>query len=330
MLLILTIGACCFLLIHTDNSSRQNPERQAINSKDSYNQPSTFPQTVAASLRTLNVRLCKHIYWPLSIGGIIGGIACFVSSPTWLAWSLTLSAWILILAVLFALISHARQPLKQIAVKIQSWPQKLSEHTFWNIAFWSACAIALFFIFIAFLTHGDLSKLFDTESGPRLVTTAIAMLGIITAAGALVMKYQDEQRRKRDEQRSELSAALERMGNNGSTMSQLAGIHTLVDVADRYEQYRAEVVRILCAYLRSDHSKDDPTIELAVLESLQDHYAVKELSNHQWSKYPLDIHGAIICNPFTFINCRFKTINLNNTNFKPSSVKDKNDQNHNK
>lgn len=125
--------------------------------------------------------------------------------------------------MLFALISHARQFLKQAAAKIQVLPQKLSEHTFWNITFWSACAIALFFIFIAFLTHGDLNKLFDTESGPRLVTTAIAMLGIITAAGALVMKYQDEQRKrsdeerkKRDEQRNELSAALERMGSNDS------------------------------------------------------------------------------------------------------------------
>ena len=69
---------------------------------------------------------------------------------------------------------------------------KISEHTFWNITIWSICAIALFFIFAAFFTGGDLNKLTDPESRPRLVTTVIAMLGIITAAGALVMKYQDE------------------------------------------------------------------------------------------------------------------------------------------
>lgn len=322
ILLILAIDACCFLLIHTDNNSQRNPKRQTIIPEEPHNQPSTFPQTVTTSLRTLDAWLYRHIYWPLSIGGIVGGIACLASSPIWLAWSLTLLAWILISAVLFVLISHARQPLKQVAAKIQSLPQKLSEHTFWNITFWSICAIILFFVFVAFLTHGDFSKLFDTEAGPRLVTTAIAMLGIITAAGALVMKYQDEQRKRadearknRDEQRNELSAALERMGSNDSAMSRLAGVHTLVDVADKYEQYRAEVVRILCAYLRSDHSEDDPAIESAVLESLQDHYTNNKPSDCQWSNYPLDIHGATIRNPFVFTECRFKSINLNNTLF---------------
>ena len=86
----------------------------------------------------------------------------------------------------------------------------------------------MFFVFVDFLTHGNFSKLFDTEAGPCLVTTAIAMLDIITATGALVMKYQDEQRKRadearknRDEQRNELSAALERMGSNDSAMSRL-------------------------------------------------------------------------------------------------------------
>lgn len=238
-------------------------------------------------------------------------------------WALTLLAWALVLLVLFVLISHAQQPLKQCASKIRLWMQKISEHTFWNITIWSICAIALFFIFAAFFTGGDLNKLTDPESRPRLVTTVIAMLGIITAAGALVMKYQDEQRKradegrkKRDEQRNELSAALERMGSSDSAMSRLAGVHTLVDVADKYEQYRAEVVRILCAYLRSDHSKDDPAIESAVLESLQDHYAVNESSDCQWSDYPLDIHGVTIRNPFVFTNCRFETANLDNAFFK--------------
>lgn len=105
------------------------------------------------------------------------------------------------------------------------------------------------------------------------------------------------------------------MGSNDSAMSRLAGVHTLVDVADKYEQYRAEIVRILCAYLRSDHSEDDPAIESAVLESLQDHYAVNEPSDCQWSNYSLDIHGATIHNPFVFTNCKFKTVNLDNTIF---------------
>lgn len=326
ILLLLAIGGCCFLTSHADQQSRPDLGQQAASSNDSSDHPDTLPQgdtpVLKTPLRKLNNRLYRHIYWPLLISGIVGGIACWLSSPAWLMWALTLLAWALVLLVLFVLISHARQPLKQCALKIRLWMQKISEHTFWNITIWSICAIALFFIFAAFFTGGDLNKLTDPESGPRLVTTVIAMLGIITAAGALVMKYQDEQRKradegrkKRDEQRNELSAALERMGSSDSAMSRLAGVHTLVDVADKYEQYRAEVVRILCAYLRSDHSEDDPAIESAVLESLQDHYAVNESSDCQWSDYPLDIHGATIRNPFVFTNCRFKTLNLDNATF---------------
>ena len=48
-----------------------------------------------------------------------------------------------------------------------------------------------------------------------------------------------------------------------------------MNVADKYKQYQAEVVRIFYDYLHSDHSEDDPAIESAVSESLQDHYAVK-------------------------------------------------------
>ena len=326
-LLILAIGGCCLLSSHADQQPRPNLGQQATSPNDSSNHSDTLPQgdtpALKTHLRKLNNQLYQHIYRPLLISGIVGGIACWLSSPAWLMWALTLLAWALVLLVLFVLISHARQPLKQCASKIRLWMQKISEHTFWNITIWSICAIALFFIFAAFFTGGDLKKLTNPESGPRLVTTVIAMLGIITAAGALVMKYQDEQRKradegrkKRDEQRNELSAALERMGSSDSAMSRLAGVHTLVDVADKYEQYRAEVVRILCAYLRSDHSEDDPAIESAVLESLQDHYAVNESSDCQWSDYPLDIHGATIRNPFVFVKCKFKTLNLNNTTFK--------------
>lgn len=161
-----------------------------------------------------------------------------------------------------------------------------------------------------------------TAIDPKHVTPAIAMLGIIPATGALVLKYQDElrkradeERKNRDERRNEFSAALERIGSGGSAMSRLAGVHTLVAAADKYpEEYQDETVRFLCEYLRSDHSKDDPVIESAVLESLRNHYAKD--ARPSWSGHRLDLHGATIGNPFDFDGCGFnKTVNLDGATF---------------
>ena len=85
--------------------------------------------------------------------------------------------------------------------------------------------------------------------------------------------------------------------------------------ADRYpKEYQDETVRILCAYLRSDHSKDDPVIESAVLESLRNHYAKD--AQPSWSGHRLDLHGATIGNPFNFDGCEFnQTVNLDGATF---------------
>lgn len=206
--------------------------------------------------------------------------------------------------------------------KLQSLTSWISEHTLANIIFWVSCAIGLFFVFALYLSGNDLNRLSSSENGQSIVTGSIAMLGIITAAGALVMKYQDEKRNKadekrknRDERRGEFSAALERLSSE-SAMSRVAGVHTLVEVADKYEQYREETVRVLCAYLRSDHSKDDPVIESVILESLGSHCARDAKPGCQWSGYSLDLHGATILNPFIFTNCRFAAVNLDNVTFK--------------
>ena len=217
--------------------------------------------------------------------------------------------------------------------KDQRKPSWLSEHPFVNIALWSVAAIVLFILFLLILGGFDFRKpTFEsirTAIDPKHVTPAIAMLGIIPATGALVLKYQDElrnradeernradeERKNRDERRNEFSAALERIGSGGSAMSRLAGVHTLVAAADKYpKEYQDETVRILCAYLRSDHSKDDPVIESAVLESLRNHYAKD--AQPSWSGHRLDLHGATIGNPFDFDGCGFnETVNLDGATF---------------
>ena len=218
-----------------------------------------------------------------------------------------------------------------------SW---LSEHPFVNIALWSVAAIVLFILFLLILGGFDFRdptfESIRTAIDPKHVTPAIAMLGIIPATGALVLKYQDElrnradelrnradeerkradeERKNRDERRNEFSAALERIGSGGSAMSRLAGVHTLVAAADRYpEKYQDETVRFLCEYLRSDHSKDDPVIESAVLESLRNHYAKD--ARPSWSGHRLDLHVATIGNPFDFDGCGFnETVNLDGATF---------------
>lgn len=217
--------------------------------------------------------------------------------------------------------------------KDQRKPSWLSEHPFVNIALWSVAAIVLFILFLLILGGFNFRKsTFEsirTAIDPKHVTPAIAMLGIIPATGALVLKYQDElrnradeernradeERKNRDERRNEFSAALERIGSGGSAMSRLAGVHTLVAAADRYpEEYQDETVRFLCEYLRSDHSKDDPVIESVVLESLRNHYAKD--ARPSWSGHRLDLHGATIGNPFDFDGCGFnETVNLDGATF---------------
>lgn len=217
--------------------------------------------------------------------------------------------------------------------KDQRKPSWLSEHPFVNIALWSVAAIVLFILFLLILGEFDFRdptfESIRTAIDPKHVTPAIAMLGIIPATGALVLKYQDElrnradeernradeERKNRDERRNEFSAALERIGSGGSAMSRLAGVHTLVAAADKYpKEYQDETVRILCAYLRSYHSKDDPVIESAVLESLRNHYAKD--AQPSWSGHRLDLHGATIGNPFDFDGCEFnQTVNLDGATF---------------
>lgn len=217
--------------------------------------------------------------------------------------------------------------------KDQRKPSWLSEHPFVNIALWSVAAIVLFILFLLILGGFDFRdptfESIRTAIDPKHVTPAIAMLGIIPATGALVLKYQDElrnradeernradeERKNRDERRNEFSAALERIGSGGSAMSRLAGVHTLVAAADKYpKEYQDETVRILCAYLRSYHSKDDPVIESAVLESLRNHYAKD--ARPSWSGHRLDLHGATIGNPFNFDGCEFnETVNLDGATF---------------
>ncbi|WP_244609726.1 pentapeptide repeat-containing protein [Bifidobacterium moukalabense] len=224
--------------------------------------------------------------------------------------------------------------------KDQRKPSWLSEHPFVNIALWSVAAIVLFILFLLILGGFDFRdptfESIRSAIDPKHVTSAIAMLGIIPATGALVLKYQDElrnradelrnradeerkradeERKNRDERRNEFSAALERIGSGGSAMSRLAGVHTLVAAADKYpKEYQDETVRILCAYLRSYHSKDDPVIESAVLESLRNHYAKD--ARPSWSGHRLDLHGATIGNPFDFDGCEFnETVNLDGATF---------------
>lgn len=62
-----------------------------------------------------------------------------------------------------------------------------------NIALWSVAAIVLFILFLLILGGFDFRKsTFESIRAaidPKHVTPAIAMLGIIPATGALVLKY---------------------------------------------------------------------------------------------------------------------------------------------
>ncbi len=101
-----------------------------------------------------------------------------------------------------------------------------------------------------------------------IVKTALTLVGGVGAVAYLVIKYQERQQAKRDEERArreetreedrlintKMQDAVNQLGSD-KVSTRIAGVYALTDIADTYRGgYRQRVVDILCGYLRSDRT----------------------------------------------------------------------------
>lgn len=138
---------------------------------------------------------------------------------------------------------------------------------FITITIWVGLAIFAFLLVASLLGHTPIwnLKLTDQES---IVKTALTLVGGVGAVAYLVIKYQERQQAKRNEERArreetreedrlintKMQDAVNQLGSD-KVSTRIAGVYALTDIADTYRGgYRQRVVDILCGYLRSDRT----------------------------------------------------------------------------
>ena len=145
---------------------------------------------------------------------------------------------------------------------------------FITITIWVVLAIFAFLLVASLLGHTPFwlghtpfwnLQLTNQES---IVKTALTLVGGVGAVAYLVIKYQERQQAKRNEERArreetreedrlintKMQDAVNQLGSD-KVSTRIAGVYALTDIADTYRgRYRQRVVDILCGYLRSDRT----------------------------------------------------------------------------
>ena len=154
----------------------------------------------------------------------------------------------------------------------QGWRQRLKEQMgkiplFITITIWVGLAIFAFLLVASLLGHTPIWNLQLTNQ-ESIVKTALTLVGGVGAVAYLVIKYQERQQAKRNEERArreetreedrlintKMQDAVNQLGSD-KVSTRISGVYALTDIADTYRGgYRQRVVDILCGYLRSDRT----------------------------------------------------------------------------
>ena len=213
---------------------------------------------------------------------------------------------------------------RRFAEWIRKWPLIVS------VAVWVVLAILLFAFLAQFWAGWDilspLSDKKDPDIAIKLVQIVMLLVGGIGAVGYLVIKYQERNAGKREEQRTledrterSLSAAINMLGDSAPS-TRLAGVYALADIADKNRGgYRQRVVNILCGYLRTKRI-DDNAVESTIISTTRTHLLKKRddenpdmqvnqlLEDDQlWCDCEFDFHGSFFCEALDLKNCTFDT-----------------------
>lgn len=138
---------------------------------------------------------------------------------------------------------------------------------FITITIWVVLAIFAFLLVASLLGHTPFWNLQLTNQ-ESIVKTALTLVGGVGAVAYLVIKYQERQQAKRNEERArreetreedrlintKMQDAVNQLGSD-KVSTRIADVYALTDIADTYRGgYRQRVVDILCGYLRSDRT----------------------------------------------------------------------------
>ncbi|MDN5973327.1 MAG: pentapeptide repeat-containing protein [Bifidobacterium crudilactis] len=154
-----------------------------------------------------------------------------------------------------------------------------------------------------------------TKSGDR-ATASLAIVGGLGLIVSLVVAYRKQSSTERTESSRQINAAMQLLGEDLPTKRN-AGVFALLDIGDRNQEVRQQIVNQLCRYLRT-RRKDDASVEAAIISELSQrlgHYGYPH-----WEDMDLDLHGATITEPFDISNAHIFSINCEKTQFRAAFV----------
>ncbi|MEE8737298.1 MAG: pentapeptide repeat-containing protein [Bifidobacterium sp.] len=169
-----------------------------------------------------------------------------------------------------------------------------------------------------------------------VVKVALTMLGGIGAVGYLVIKYQERQAAKREEQRDVEKAGREdeqmsftredrvkttfsdgiRMLGDDKPSTRTAGVYALIEFADNQRgRYPQRVIDILCGYLRANRDDDGP-VESTVLGIMRNRLSPCYGEDLFWHDIDVDLHDATLTEQFLFGGIKVRRFNASGATFK--------------
>lgn len=245
----------------------------------------------------------------------------FLAARFFLATSLEMwDVLLLSAATIPALIMHKvhkfRALNKQLVSDIQKRHPIITHPSQWKLlpTVTSTCLCSLIALATAWKCWGWAGL---TKSGDR-ATASLAIVGGLGLIVSLVVAYRKQSSTERTESSRQINAAMQLLGEDQGAKRN-AGVFALLDIGDRNQEVRQQIVNQLCRYLRTRRS-DDASVEAAIISELSQRLAPGRAMH--WEDMDLDLHGATFTEPFDITSAHIASINCEKTRFLADFVMD--------
>jgi uncharacterized protein YjbI with pentapeptide repeats len=159
--------------------------------------------------------------------------------------------------------------------------------------FWSISGTAA--IAISWLIWGLIGV---NEQAPH-VTATLAVVGGVGGVVALVVSYRKQASAERYEGQNSIAKGVEQLGSSQAS-TRIAGVYTLMQIGNRREDLRQQIVDILGGYIRTNRFADGPT-ETTIFDRLRQ--SLDACNDQRWRNINLNLHGAKLSEPLSLSNC---------------------------